>query len=131
MAKHENLPLLNLLMKSDMLVRDDTTNNILTDVDILKTFRLPVINNDETYEGSSVGRLLRDRTNRPTRQTWIKFLKTAQDCGLGAPDAADLYFHYLDKQQNNEPIDLPPNVVGTSLDGLGLSGDDEETKSCT
>ena len=128
-TKHESLPLLNLIMKSDLLMRDKNNLNVLTDVDILKSFRLPLMNDEETYEGSSLGRLLRDRTVRPTRQTWIKFLKTAKDCNLGVEDAADLYFYYLDKQQNNEPVDLPPNITGTALDGLGLSGD-EEKKPC-
>ena len=130
MRKHQNLPMLNVLIKADMLVRDPNTPDILSDVDIFKSFNLPVMDNEDIYENSTIGRLLKERLNRPSRDTWMKFMKTAEDCGLGATDAADLYFHYLDKQ-TQEPIDIQPNITGSSIDGLGLSADeDKEKKPC-
>lgn len=121
--RHEGLPLLKMLAKSDLLVRD-TNTDILTDLDILKAFDLPLIKDDDIFEGSVVARMLKERDKRPTRDTWSKFMKTATDCGLGAQDAGELYFHYLDKQNPLIPHDeVEPNIGGSSIDGLGLSAD--------
>lgn len=104
--------------------------DLLTDMDILKSFNMPVLNDEQIFEGSYVSKMLKERDKRPTRNTWILFLKTAEDCGLNATDAAELYFHYLEKQENPfMPTDeAPPNIVGSSIDGLGLSADEDKKK---
>ena len=131
MKKHTNIPILGMLTKTGAALRSNNPedSNLLTDMDILKSFDLPVMNDEHLYKNSSVARLLRERENRPSKSLWSKFMKTADDCGLSANDAADLYFHLLskDNRQEHNPMmpsdEAPPNVGGSAIDGLGLSAD--------
>ena len=113
---------------------NDSSFDMLSDVDILKSFNIaPNTQDSEIYEGSLVSLLLKNRNKRPSKNTWNALCELAKSNGLYVADAANLYFYIKDQypmRNDIQPDDAPPNITGDAAGGFGLMGDNKKEKDC-
>jgi len=105
--------------------------DVISDSTILKSFNLPLTIDDvNIYEKSLVKRLLSNRIERPSNDTWNGFLNIAKAEDMTVANAAELYFYIKDKypiRNDTQPDDAPPNITGDApMEGFGLMGDDKD-----
>lgn len=93
---------LKLLTNIDSMERKlDPEFDFLSDVDILKSFNLPLSTKlEDIHEGTLAYRLLEDRENRPSKPLWEKCMQIAKSSNAQSLPtfAAELYLEVLTKQ---------------------------------
>ena len=126
-----------------VLPKTSSDAQLLTDIDILKSFDLDETTNIENLiEGTLVHKMLVDRTSRPTAEWWKSSMLIAKAIDTVAepaffsaflyyePDTFDVTdFIELAEVTRGKPQDLemmPNTSGGSAIDGLGMSADGVE-----
>jgi len=134
-----------------VLPKTSSDAQLLTDIDILKSFDLDETTNiEDLIEGTLVHKMLVDRTSRPTAEWWNSSMLMAKAIDTVAepaffsaflyyePDTFDVTnFIELAVVTRGKPQDLemmPNTSGGSAIDGLGMSADGhhgpEDDKDC-
>lgn len=107
---------LKLLAKLESMEKQINSDfDFLTDIDIVKSFRLPPnTQTSDLGEGTLVHRLLDDRANRPSKSLWDGCLRLAKAMNSENESifAAEVYFDILEKQIVEEKKYPPGNRPG-------------------
>ena len=126
-----------------VLPKTSSDAQLLTDIDILKSFDLDETTNiEDLIEGTLVHKMLVDRTSRPTAEWWNSSMLMAKAIDTVAepaffsaflyyePDTFDVIdFIALAEVTRGKPQDLemmPNTSGGSAIDGLGMSADGVE-----
>jgi hypothetical protein len=128
-----------------VLPKTSSDAQLLTDIDILKSFDLDETTNIENLiEGTLVHKMLVDRTSRPTAEWWESSMLIAKSIDvIGEPAFFSAFLYYepdtfdiidfieIEKAEitRGKPQDLemmPNSSGGSPIDGLGMSADDLE-----
>ena len=131
MCKKTNVDfaILKAVLSLEDIQRENNINfDVMSDVDILKAFNLPLdMSDEEVYEGSLVNRLLKNRQERPSRNTWDIYMNIAKSNDLVTADAAEMYFYVKDKypirDESKPDEDGQPGVSVDAFEGMGLMMD--------
>lgn len=99
---------LTLLAKIDLMEREINPDfEFLSDIDIIKSFRLPVDTQvTDLHEGTWAYQLLKNRKERPSIQLWKECIQIADSVNSSnsALFAAELYFDVLIKDKSEEEL---------------------------